>query len=240
MELILPAPKKWTQLFGILLLLVFLFSLTIFAGNALLSFYKVKELNATVFFSSRILFWLPLLFIFIYARKAEGQKLLIWEEKKLLFWEYLVSAIAIFFALFIGLLIIIAVLLQFGLERESSKFLKMLVIFRENPLLIFLTAATAGIVEELTFRGYMLPRMVNLFKSPALGIIFSSLLFGLLHFSYGTVIQVVGPFFIGFIFALYYYKFRNIKILIICHFLWDVMAIYLQLLAQDIKTLEKL
>jgi membrane protease YdiL (CAAX protease family) len=111
----------------------------------------------------------------------------------------------------------------------------MLVILRENHWLIFLTALTAGIVEELTFRGYLLPRMVSIFKSPAMGIIVSSVIFGLIHFGYGTVMQLVGPFFIGFILALYYYKYRNIKVIIFVHVVWDVMAIYLKIWAENMK-----
>jgi uncharacterized protein len=235
METLPSSPKKSTLLLGVLILLAVLFSLAFFGTKALLSIYDVKETNATVLLTSRILFWVPLLLIFVYARKVEMQKLLIWGERKYKFWEYLVSVIAIFFALFIGLLIIGLILLLLGFQKESERFIQMLVIFRENQWLIFLTAVTAGVVEELTFRGYLLPRMIILFKNPALAIILSSVLFGLLHFGYGTLLQVVGPFFIGLIFAIYYYKFRNIKVLIFCHILWDVMAIYLQLLADDIK-----
>lgn len=229
------SPKKSTLLLGIFILLATLFSLTIFGGKALLSIYGTTDINAQVLTTSRILFWGALLLIFVYARKVEQQKLLVWEERKYQFWEYLVSVIAIFFALFIGLLIIVAILMQFGFAKESGKFMQLLVIFREHHFLIFLTALTAGFVEELTFRGYLIPRLIILLKSPALAIIISSVLFGLLHFTYGTLIQVVGPFFIGLIFAIYYYKFRNIKVLIFCHVIWDVMAIYLQLLADDIK-----
>lgn len=235
MEILLAPAKKSTQLFGILFLLCMLFSLVIFGGKGLMTLYGVKELSANVLYISRIIFWLPLLIIFLYARKVEMQKLLIWEEKKFKFWEYLVSFIAIFFVLFVGLAVIVLLLVKLGFERESGKMVQMLALFRQNTFLIFLTAGTAGVVEELTFRGYILPRLERIFNNPLIAILLSSLLFGLLHFSFGTVIQVAGPFFIGAVFALYYYKFRNIKILIICHFLWDVMAIYLQLLAQDLK-----
>jgi membrane protease YdiL (CAAX protease family) len=235
METLSSSPKKSTLLLGILILLAILFSLTIFGGKALLSIYHATDINAQVLTASRILFWGALLLIFVYARKVEKQKLLIWQERKYQLWQYLISVIAIFFALIIGLLIIVSILLQFGFQNESEKFVQLLLIFRAHPFLIFLTALTAGAVEELTFRGYMIPRLSILLKNPALAIFISSVLFGLLHFTYGTVIQVVGPFFIGLIFAIYYYKFRNIKVLIFCHFLWDVMAIYLQLLADDIK-----
>jgi membrane protease YdiL (CAAX protease family) len=235
METLSAPPKKSTLLIGILLLLAILFAFVVFAGKALALIYGVKEINASMLFISRILFWTSLLFIFIYARKVEKQKILIWEERKYQFWQYLVSVIAIFFALIIALLIVGGICFKLGLQKESEKFLQMLAIFKHNPFLIFLTAATAGVVEELTFRGYLLPRMAILFKSPVIAIIVSSLLFGFLHFSYGTLFQVIGTFVIGLIFAIYYYKFRNITVLIITHFLWDTMAIYLQFLAEYLK-----
>ncbi len=224
------APKKSILLLGITLLLVTLFVIAFFGGSFLFFLFGVTKTNATLLFASRILFWLPLLVVFIYARKVEKQKLLIWEERKTEVWEYLVSVLAIFIALLIGLGIIGTILKLLNFHNESDKFLQLLEIFRANQWLIFVTAITAGVVEELTFRGYLIPRLIVLVKSPAVAILLSSVLFGLLHFGYGTVIQIIGPFFIGFIFALYYYKFRNIKVLIFCHIMWDVMAIYLKVL----------
>src|SRR6187551_1213096 len=194
METIPATPKKSTLLIGILLLLAILFAFVVFSGKALALIYNVKEVNATLLFTSRIIFWMSLLFIFVYARKTEKQNILIWEERKYQFWQYLVSVIAIFVTLFIVLLIVGGICFKLGLQKESEKFHQMLVIFKNNPFLIFLTAATAGVVEELTFRAYLLPRMAILFKSPVIAIIVSSVFFGLLHFSYGTLFQVIGTF----------------------------------------------
>jgi membrane protease YdiL (CAAX protease family) len=216
-------------------LLATLFALAFFGGTMLLHLFGVEKMNVDVLFASRILFWSPLLVIFFYARKVEKQKLLIWEERKLAWWEYIISFIAIYVTLVIGVIIIGLILYMLGLQKESDKFVKMLAIFREHQWLIFVTSFTAGVVEELTFRGYLLPRLHALVKSPAVAILLSSVLFGLVHFGYGTIVQVVAPFFIGFVFALYYYKFRNIKILIVCHILWDIMAIYLKLFAESLK-----
>ncbi len=235
MENLSPAPGKKILLYGVLILLIYLFAISIFGGNILLHLFGAKEITAGILFSSRLLFWSSLLLVFVYAKKVEHQKLLIWEERKYQFWQYLVSFIAIIFALVIGLIVIAVIFLKLGLIKESDKFKQLLEIFKVNQWLIFFTAGTAGIVEELTFRGYIQPRLTILTKSPAIAIIISSVLFGLLHFGYGTVMQMVGPFFIGFIFAIYYYNFRNIKILIFCHILWDVMAIYLQMFMPHLK-----
>ena len=103
-------------------------------------------------------------------------------------------------------------------------------IFRNDPFLMVFTCVTAGFVEELLFRGYLLPRLALLFNNSLVAVIVSSVLFGLMHFGYGTVINMVGPFIIGLVFAIYYWKFRNIKVLIFCHFTWDLMALLLKLL----------
>jgi membrane protease YdiL (CAAX protease family) len=112
-----------------------------------------------------------------------------------------------------------------GLSAKSSTLLELVEIFGANKFLLFFTPLTAGIVEELIFRGYLQPRMEIFLKKPYLAIIVSSLLFGLLHYKYGTLFNMVGPFFIGAVFAYHYWKFRNIGMLIICHFLWDLIAI---------------
>lgn len=87
------------------------------------------------------------------------------------------------------------------------------------------TALTAGVTEEFIFRGYLQPRLTVIFKNPYAAIILSSLLFGLLHFKYGTLANVIGPIFIGLIFSLYYWKYRNLTVLILCHFLWDLISL---------------
>jgi hypothetical protein len=56
-------------------------------------------------------------------------------------------------------------------------------------------------------------------------ILLSSLLFGLLHFGYGTLFNMLGPFFMGIVFAFFYNKYRHMGILIIAHSLWDILAI---------------
>jgi membrane protease YdiL (CAAX protease family) len=114
---------------------------------------------------------------------------------------------------------------RFHHEETSSKLLEYVGLFKNNvPLLIF-TALTAGVTEELIFRGYMQPRLEKAFNSPVLAIIITSFLFALLHAAYGTVTQFLVPWFIGALFSIFYSKYRNIKILILCHFLVDMLSL---------------
>jgi hypothetical protein len=93
-------------------------------------------------------------------------------------------------------------------------------------MLLLFTCLTAGITEELIFRGYLLPRLEILFKNKWAAIIISALLFGLAHGGYGDLSKMLVPFIIGFIFAFYYTRYRSLTVLIICHFLIDFNSLY--------------
>lgn len=217
---------KQKIIIGIILTMV-LFLLVLFGSRHLQEYFQVSK--GTMFFISRILIWCILLFTMVYAQKIEKQKLLIWDEQKYSWSYYPLSIIITLFIVLFFVIILGLIAIQIGGKQESDVMNKVMELFKHNyPLLLF-TALTAGVTEELIFRGYLMPRLELLFKKPIYSIIISSLLFGLIHYGYGTVINVVGPIIIGIIFALHYYKFRNIKILIICHFLWDYIVILLKL-----------
>jgi len=116
-----------------------------------------------------------------------------------------------------------------GPIQQSSRFADVMKVLQHNYPLMFFTLITAGIMEELVFRGYLLPRLNLLFKNKWLSIVLSSILFGLIHLGWGTIQNVVVPFFIGIIFAIFYERYRNIKILMLCHFLWDLLVLSLSL-----------
>jgi membrane protease YdiL (CAAX protease family) len=94
------------------------------------------------------------------------------------------------------------------------------------PLKLF-TVATASIAEELIFRGYLMSRLQLYFKNTWAPVVISGVIFGLDHAAYGTLSNVLGPLFIGLLFGWRYQKYRNLKILIICHFAIDFIALFL-------------
>lgn len=216
---------------GILFLLLLLFLFSLLGSQSVLNLFGLSKVNTTIFFISRLLYWLVLLLVWFYSIKVEKQPLLIWEERKYKLSTYIAAIIVIILILFICLIFLV-ILFYFIVGKTpttSTKLLGMVNIFRENKLLVLFTVLTAGIVEELIFRGYLQPRLEIIFKNPYLAIIISSILFALLHYGYGTVINVIGPFIIGLVFSYYYWKYRNIKVLIICHFLWDLFSTFLLL-----------
>jgi membrane protease YdiL (CAAX protease family) len=86
------------------------------------------------------------------------------------------------------------------------------------------TAFTAGVLEEFLFRGYIQPRIERWTQSKLLGILITSLIFGLMHTYYGTLHQLLIPIFFSTIFSAFYTKYRNLKAVIITHFLWDLAS----------------
>lgn len=112
-----------------------------------------------------------------------------------------------------------------GSDQISPKLLGIKSMLQGSKSLLLFVALTAGITEEIIFRGYIQPRLETILKSPYLSILITSTLFGLLHYGYGTINNIIGPLFIGLIFSIHYWKFRNIKVLIICHILIDTIAL---------------
>lgn len=207
--------------------IIIAFSLYLLGSSILAFLLKPAHLSGEgLFFISRIFFWICLLAMYVYAVKVEKQPFLLWTEKKYSFGYYLVSVIAVLLILLAGMLILSGIELSLGLLKKSAKLNGMLSILRQNPWMVVFTCLTAGVTEELVFRGYLIPRLQLFSKSHYPPLIISSILFGAAHIGYGNIAQVLGPIFIGFIFALYYQKYRNIKVLIICHFLWDYFTLH--------------
>ena len=204
------------------------FSMTVLLAVLLFSvlFRKLTTDNELVFWLGRLSIWVCLLFIYLFVSQIEKQKFLLWTEMPLNFTEYFKSFFRIIFAIIVGAIIIGLTLKFLGNDpKQGSKFVEIIQILKNSfPLLIF-TCLTAGITEELIFRGYLMPRLQLFFNNNYASIIISSILFGLMHIGYGTIMQIIGPVFIGFVFAVHYQKYRNIKILIFCHFFWDFMSI---------------
>ena len=142
---------------------------------------------------------------------------------------FLVSRILCWCILGIIFIYVHLILNLMHLASESSQMAMLKYIFKNYKLLVPVTTITAGVTEELIFRGYLMPRLELLYNNKYVTVIVSSLLFGMIHIGYGTVINVVATAFIGFIFALHYQKYRNIGFLIFFHFIWDTMAAYVLL-----------
>ena len=215
--------EKGSKVFGGIVFCIILLLLWLAGAKIVLPSITSLSFSAS-FFISRILFWLCLAALWTCAIKIEKLPLLLWDEKthKPLF--YIISIVLIMVVVIAGSSIISIVTRKIGLGEQSSQLKQMLGL--SVPIKLF-TVFTAAIAEELFFRGYLLSRLQLYFKGSWLPVIISSLIFGLAHVSYGTILNMAGPLFIGLVFAWHYQKYRNIKILMVCHFLIDFFALVL-------------
>jgi membrane protease YdiL (CAAX protease family) len=175
---------------------------------------------------SRLFQWLCFFILFAYVRKIEHQKLLLWRPEKTYAKFYIVSFFLLIVSIFVVVIILKKIETMYGLTENSERLKTLLHIFRSNTPLFIFTVFTAAVVEELLFRGYLIPRLQLIFKNAYLPVIISSALFGLVHFGFHNTSQMINTGFIGLITAIHFSKYRNIYILIIVHFAIDIIGVY--------------
>ena len=191
---------------------------------------------SAVFWVSRIYFWIVLAAIVFYARKVEKQNFLLYEEQKYHFSKALLMAILVVIVMIFGMAFLNSILIFFGLSQEPSQETKTVYsLFEGNYLLLIFTCITAGVTEEFLFRGYLQTRLERLFNKTWAGILISALVFGIMHISWNNFFHIVGSFWIGLVLAYFYYKYRNIKILIFLHIFYDLFSIVAKLLLDIFK-----
>lgn len=218
--------RQKSYIIGVLLISFSLFIICSFGPPLLLLISGLPKMNGLIHFLSRLLIWGSLVFLFFYTHYFEKQKLLIWTEKKYSLLFYILSIIIIYLITKIVGIAIQTILNASNFNQTSSKTLGFVELFKTNIPLLMFSVLTAAVVEELVFRGYIQPRLEAIFKSPALAILISSLIFGIMHLSYGTLGQFLSPFSIGIICSWFYWKYRNLKILILFHFLFDMFSFF--------------
>jgi membrane protease YdiL (CAAX protease family) len=186
-----------------------------------------KEYPDITFFLLRSFHFVFVALLWLYATKIERQPLLIWKDKNYSFGTFVAHLFALIFIISICIALVSLFITRFVHEGPSKVLHQIVLFLRHYPFLLVYTALTAGITEELIFRGYLQTRLELLTKSPYAAIFISSVIFGLAHFSYGTIRNMIGPFIIGLGLATYYWKYRNIKVTMVFHFLWDLAGLLL-------------
>ncbi|MGZ3752533.1 MAG: CPBP family intramembrane glutamic endopeptidase [Mucilaginibacter sp.] len=174
-------------------------------------------------FLSRIVIWATLPLVYQYAVKVEGRPFFLWKEKRQNIGFY-IAAIIILFVLAYFAIFISAIPARLGFHDDYTAMKYWHKILASHIVLRVFVCITAGITEELLLRVYVLPRICLLFKSSYMPIIITSFLFSLMHLSYGNLAECIFTFVFGLICALCYYKYRNIKVLMIFHALYDLVV----------------
>ena len=215
---------QFKTFFGLLITFI-LFVGCLTGPKLLVSIGHLNMSAATTFFISRLLFWTLLLIVYFYCVKIENQSLLLWREQNYGVMFYLISVVLLLISVLAGGILINQLVIVLKLNHHSSALTKLTQLSIALKLFAIVTAA---IVEELIFRGYLIPRLQLYFKNSAVTVIISAIIFGVAHLSYGTLSNVLVPIFVGLVFGYHYQKYRNLKVLIICHALIDFYALILQ------------
>lgn len=118
----------------------------------------------------------------------------------------------------LGLVIVTGLIEQLLLgEPETSATIEALFDVLTIPL-ILLIALSAGIGEEIFFRGIM---------QKWVGVWGQAVFFGITHAGYGTVSQVVVPLLIGLFLGFVHKRYQNLWVVIIAHTLYDLVPLTL-------------
>lgn len=97
--------------------------------------------------------------------------------------------------------------------------------------LIFIQMALVGYTEEVLFRGIFFYSLQD--EQPQTVILFSSLIFGMLHLASGlnpnqtlflVALQLINALLLGMVFAVFYYLTKNIYFVISFHALFNILA----------------
>ncbi|HEY5690909.1 MAG TPA: CPBP family intramembrane glutamic endopeptidase, partial [Cyclobacteriaceae bacterium] len=90
-------------------------------------------------------------------------------------------------------------------------------------LVLMLISLRAAVVEEVLYRGYAFERINELIKSKWIAALIPVIIFMLMHLSWG-IGHLIFVFFAGGLFMLVYISKRNLGLVMIAHFVTDVLA----------------
>lgn len=163
-----------------------------------------------------VLLFFPL--AIVYKEKNFGGKKALYELglKKIGLIELLKKTLAILFAMLAVSFVIVSIANTAGvndLQRVGEAIGETL----QTSLLLMLYLLTVRVfTEELFFRGFLVGRI---------GVFGSSLVFGLAHVFFGSVVEVIGAFALGLVLAIFFQKNKNIFPNIAAHFLYNILAL---------------
>lgn len=167
-----------------------------------------------------ILFWLLFLLIIFWIYFVEKQTITSIGWKKITL-KTIFGGIGLGLGLFALFGIIMTVIQAIGIELNQEMAQK---IAKQPFPVLLLIALRAGVVEEVLYRGYAFERIFDLTKSKLLAALVPVIIFTLMHLPWG-VGHLLFVFLAGGLFMLVYFKKRNLALIIIAHFVTDVLAL---------------
>ena len=212
------------EILGILGVCLIMYSISNYSISFLLNIVDLKKPTVPAVFLNRMLLWGSLLLFFLYVKFFLKKSFLPWKERKLSILTTILSTIILLTLLFVGFVALVLIIQYFDFSTQGERSDEMRDLVYQNLSLMIFTCFTAAVLEELLFRGFILPTFTEITNKVWIGVALSSLLFGLMHLSYGTMHQVIIPIYFGIIFSAYYAKYRNLKVVIFCHFIWNLVS----------------
>ena len=186
--------------------------------------YILKINDNVIVFIQSLYKWLILLIAFFLSKYFSKDNYFSLKEKNYNLFFYIKNI----FLFLIILIILNALLGKISLlilpDHTSEKLSLLINTFKKSKFLLLFTEITAGIVEEIIFRGYILGKLLSITKSKSMSILISTFSFSIIHISYGNILSIITTFIFGLMASFYYLKFSNIKIIILVHILWDIIA----------------
>lgn len=165
-----------------------------------------------------LLFIIPIYFLILFNPKKNLKELILsLGLRKISFKEIIKHTLILFFLLFILSYTISALSVFFNisdLNLVGEEILKL-------PFLVLIYMFVIRVfLEEWFFRAFLIPKI---------GPFFSSFVFAIAHIGYGSIIQLLGSFFLGILLSWYYLKTRSIWPNYFAHLIYNSI-IYLILL----------
>jgi uncharacterized protein len=173
-------------------------------------------------FSFEILvLYITLLAIPILYYLALHRKKISWKEFfgfKIPNWNSIKYALFLTISLVLAYVLIVLIVNFFGITdlENVGKILEIEVI--QNLGLVIIMMFIGVFVEEFFFRAFL---------TQELGIWVSSIFFGLMHFAYGSIVEIIGAFLMGLILAYFWKKKKEFFIIYIGHLLYNLFMILL-------------
>jgi len=184
-----------------------------------LSIPFLLKLMPLTYMLGELAFWLLLLVMILWIYFVEKRTIASIGWKKLTIKSIFV-AIGLGLVLFIVFGIATTVIQAIGLELNQE--VAEMISGKSIPVL-FLLVLRAAVVEEVLYRGYAFERINELTKSKWIAALVPVIIFMLAHLSWG-VGHLVFVFFAGGLFMLVYISKRNLGLVMIAHFVTDVIA----------------
>ncbi|MFV8379867.1 CPBP family intramembrane glutamic endopeptidase [Flavobacterium sp. LB3R33] len=194
-------PNRIIQVLA-LLLTALLLSTPVFFFIDINSFEDIK-LNTTIYFVIFCLIFIGLSYLINYKNKEKIK------------WDFDIVNIRLLY-----LLLILLFIFTIGINKPLNNIINYILNNKtelhnpfSNPLSAIGAILFAPILEEIIFRGIILKGLLTRY-TPKYAIIFSSIIFGLIH---GRPMQMWGALLIGLIFGWIYYKTKSIATTILLH-----------------------